>query len=46
VHDVADVHDTPDNMLKWPLDGLGLGWIVHVVPFQRSTSGPPPAVEL
>jgi hypothetical protein len=41
VHAVAEVHDTPDKlMLAAPL-GVGVVWIVHVLPSQRSASVPP-----
>jgi hypothetical protein len=40
---VAETHDTPAKSVMHPapvhLGGLGLGWIVHFVPFQPSMSG-------
>ena len=31
-------HDTPLKLLPWAPLGLGLDWIAHVLPFQRSAS--------
>jgi hypothetical protein len=39
IHAVGEVHDTA---LSWTVvapAGFGVGWIVHFVPFHRSTSG-------
>ena len=37
VHDVADAHDTPFSwVIVWCW--LGVGWMVHVEPFQYSAS--------
>ena len=38
VQAVADAHDTPFSMLFDPPAGLGVVWIDHLVPFQRSAS--------
>src|SRR5690242_20219217 len=42
VHAVADGHDTPVRETPEP-DGLGVGWIDHVVPFQRTANVPVPS---
>jgi hypothetical protein len=38
VHAVAEMHDTPDSLLACAPLGLGVVWIVQLVPFQRSAS--------
>jgi len=35
---LRDVQDTPRSKVWVEPGGCGLGWILHVVPFQRSTS--------
>jgi hypothetical protein len=37
VHLAADVHDTPDSWAKVVL-GLGVSWMVRLLPFHRSAS--------
>jgi hypothetical protein len=39
MHDVADVHDTPDRTPPIDVAGLGVGWIVQESPFHHSASG-------
>jgi len=41
VHFVADVHDTPRRLLLGGPLGLGVVWIVQLVPSQRSANVPP-----
>jgi hypothetical protein len=36
---VAAVQDTPARLLNDAPTGIGMGWTVHVVPFQPSASG-------
>jgi hypothetical protein len=38
VHTVEDEHDTPPRPLAVAPDGLGVDWITHSVPFQRSAN--------
>jgi maltooligosyltrehalose synthase len=38
VHEVGDVQDTPFRELDVAPTGLGVGWIVHFVPFHLSAS--------
>ena len=38
VHAVADVHDAANRKLEVAPVGLGVGWIVHAVPSQRSAN--------
>jgi hypothetical protein len=37
---VVDVHETRERRLNVPPVGLGVGWTLHVVPFQTSASVP------
>jgi hypothetical protein len=41
VHALFDVHDTPLRELLIAPAGVGIGWINHREPFQRSTSATP-----
>ncbi len=36
----ADVHEMPSRPLPWAPAGLGMGWMVHRVPFHRSARVP------
>jgi hypothetical protein len=36
VHAAAEVHATPISRLAAPAAALGVGWMVHWVPFHRS----------
>lgn len=36
--DLGDAHDTPSSWLLIASAGLGVGWIIQLVPFQRSAS--------
>ena len=38
MHALADVHDTPDSRLYCSAGGLGVVWIVQLVPFHRSAN--------
>lgn len=39
VQAVPEAHDTPERMLSPIAVGLGVGWVVHLEPFQRSANG-------
>jgi hypothetical protein len=36
MHDVDDVQDTPYSSSEADIPGLGVGWIVHWLPFHAS----------
>src|SRR3954464_8729841 len=43
---VPDVQVTPSRELAGPPTGFGVGWVVQLVPFQRSARGNEPGVAL